>query len=138
MPRLIQSYADHQAKVRPLARAIVLANEELTYAELDRWSNSLARTLQFHGCRRGDRVGLLVAKWPLAIASILGILKADCIYVPLDVESPAPRNIKILDNSEPRLVLVDASGLKAFRSLRSYSGRMVELQVASIEGSRSL
>lgn len=138
MRRLIQSYADDQATDSPAARAVVLGNDQITYEELHRWSNSLARALQSYGCRRGDRVGLLVAKTPLAIASILGVLKADCIYVPLDVESPAPRNIKILDNSEPRLVLVDASGIKAFRALRSYSAKMVELQVASIEGSRSL
>jgi amino acid adenylation domain-containing protein len=121
-----------------MARAVVLANEELTYAELDRWSNSLARTLQFHGCRRGDRVGLLVAKWPLAIASILGILKADCIYVPLDVDSPVLRAIEILHNSEPRLLLVDATGAKTLRNLWSHCSKPSSFQAASIEPSSTL
>jgi amino acid adenylation domain-containing protein len=119
--RLIQSYADAQAKFRPTATAVVFGNEGLTYLDLYRWSNSLARALKSHGCRRGDRVGLMVSKSPMAIASILAVLKADCIYVPIDVESPAPRIIKILENSEPRLLLVDASGTKSLEELWSHS-----------------
>jgi amino acid adenylation domain-containing protein len=138
MPRLIQSYADVQAKLTPMARAIVLGNEALTYGELDRWSNSLARTLQSHGCCPGDRVGLLVSKWPLAVASILGILKADCVYVPLDIESPVPRAIEILHNSEPRLLLVDALGGKTLRELRSDSSKPAGFRAASIEQSTGI
>jgi amino acid adenylation domain-containing protein len=137
MRRLIQSYADAKAKLNPRARAVVLRGEELTYADLDRCSNALARTLQSLGCRRGDRVGLLVSKSPLAIASILGVLKADCIYVPLDVESPYSRVLKILDNSEPRLLIVDASGARILQDLRSHSAKCLELPVVSIEDSNA-
>jgi len=137
MCRLIQSYAEAQARSRPMARAVVLGNEEFTYADLDQWSNSLARALQSRGCRRGDRVGLLLSKAPLAIAGILGILKADCICVPLDVESPASRLNKILDNSEPRLLLVDASGRKVSRELRSFSTNALEIDAAATEGANT-
>jgi amino acid adenylation domain-containing protein len=133
MRRLIQSYADIQADYRPAAKAVVLGNEQLSYGELHRWSNSLARALQFHGCRRGDRIGLAVSKSPSAIASILGILKADCIYVPLDVESPVARTSKILVNSEPRLTLVDASGINSLEELRSNLATC-EFKIASIDG----
>src|SRR5262249_15463559 len=97
--------------------------------------NSLARALQAHGCRRGDRVALMLSKTPSAIASILGILKADCIYVPLDTESPASRSIRILENSEPRLLLVDTTGAKALQDLRSQFTKISEFRIASIEKS---
>src|SRR5207249_9233502 len=58
-------------------------------------SNQLARTLKAAGCERGDRVCFLLPKSPLAIVSMLGILKADCIYIPVDPSSPAPRVAKI-------------------------------------------
>ena len=132
MQRLIQSYADAQAELRPMARAIVFWNESLTYAQLHRWSNSLARAMQSHGCRRGDRVGLMVSKSPLSIASILAVLKADCIYVPLDVDSPEQRIVKILENSEPRLLLVDESGTKKLQELWSHSTR-IGFKAASLE-----
>jgi amino acid adenylation domain-containing protein len=135
MRRLIQSYADAQAQARPRARAVVLLDEHLTYAQLDQWSNSLARALQSHGCRPGDRVGLLVSKSPWAIAAILGILKADCIYVPIDVESPVARAVHILDNAEPRLVLADAAGARILAGLQSHSKILPTFQTASIESS---
>jgi amino acid adenylation domain-containing protein len=130
--RLIQSYADVHAKLRPTARAVAFGDETLTYADLHRWSNSLARAMQSHGCRRGDRVGLLVSKSPRAIASILAVLKADCIYLPIDIESPAPRIVKILENSEPRLLLVDASGTTTLQELWPHSTR-IGFKAASLE-----
>jgi amino acid adenylation domain-containing protein len=141
MRRLIQSYADAQAASRPTARAVVLGNRQLTYSELYQWSNALARALQSQGCQPGDRVGLLLSKAPLAIASILGILKADCICVPLDVESPAARLAKILDNSEPRLLLVDTSGKRILRDLRSHTAKLspiAAIKAASIERANTL
>src|SRR5262245_19881167 len=115
-----------------MARAVVFRDETLTYADLNRWSNSLARALQSHGCRRGDRVGLLVSKSPRAIASILAVLKADGIYLPIDVESPAPRIIKILENAEPRMLLVDASGTKTLEELWPHS-TTIGFKAASLE-----
>ena len=128
MRRLIQTDADAQANIRPGAKAVALGNEQLSYSELYQWSNRLARALQGHGCRRGDRVALAVSKTPRAIVSILGILKADCIYVPIDVESPAARTSKILENSEPRLILVDESGIRSIEEHRSDSDDDVSVQ----------
>ena len=133
MQQLIQLYADIQAKERPNARAVVLGDQQLTYGELYRFSNSLARALKSQGCRPGDRVVLMVSKSPLAIASILGVLKAGCIYVPLDVESPAVRNAMILDNCAPRLLLVDATGTKKLQELRSHSKMIALIPAATIE-----
>src|SRR5262245_54997465 len=133
--QLIQLYADIQAKARPNARAVVLGNQQLTYAELYRFSNSLARALKSRGCRPGDRVGLMLSKTPLAIASILGVLKAGCIYVPLDVDSPAVRSAMILENCAPRLLLVDATGKKKLKELRSHSTAMGRIPAGAIEAS---
>src|SRR5260370_24633248 len=51
---------------------------------------------------------MLLAKSPLAIVSMLGTLKADCTYVPLDASSPAPRVAKIVESAEPRVILAEA------------------------------
>jgi len=44
-------------------------------------------------------------KSPSAIVAILAILKADCIYVPLDVGSPVPRLAHMVAAAEPRCIL---------------------------------
>jgi amino acid adenylation domain-containing protein len=105
MPELLQQWVAQQADKRPERTAVVLDAGRLTYGELDALSNRLARALKEGGCARGDRVALLMPKSPMAIAALLGILKADCIYVPLDPSSPISRLEKILDSCESTSLL---------------------------------
>src|SRR6266446_5790158 len=91
MPELLQDWVTLQASLHPDAPAVVGETDVLSYWRLERLSNQIARSLRAHGCRRGDRVCLLMPKSPTAIACIVGIYKADCIYVPLDPTSPSPR-----------------------------------------------
>ena len=112
MTQVIQEYVTRQAERRPDAVALVLGEHRLTYGQLEQESNRLARVLKDSGCVRGDRVTIFQPKQPAAIVSMLGALKADCAYVPIDVASPAPRVAKILEAAEPRVILVDASSAK--------------------------
>jgi amino acid adenylation domain-containing protein len=105
MPRLLQDWVTRQAERRPEATAVVAGGRRLTYAEWDGLSNRLARLLRQAGCRRGDRVALLMSHSPLALVALVGIYKADAIYVPLDPGSPAARLRRILDACGSRLLL---------------------------------
>lgn len=106
MTRLLQSWVREQAIQRPAAPAVLLADSCLTYGELDALSTQLAQVLKRSGCRRGDRICLLMPKTPLAIAALIGIYKADCTYVPLDPSSPVARLSRIIESCEPRSLLV--------------------------------
>ncbi|HVH66990.1 MAG TPA: amino acid adenylation domain-containing protein [Gemmatimonadales bacterium] len=103
-PSLLQQWVIEQAQRRPDATALVMGAERMTYGELDALSNRLAHTLKAAGCERGDRVCFLLPKSPIAIASMLGILKADCTYIPADPSSPAPRIAKIVQSGEPKVL----------------------------------
>lgn len=105
MPELLHGWVTTQAERRPEASAVVLRDQKLTYGELDALSNQLARALKEGGCRRGDRICLLMPKSPMAIVGILGIYKADCVYVPLDPSSPAQRLSKIVNACANRWIL---------------------------------
>src|SRR5215475_4012493 len=109
MAELLQQLVTRQAERRPDAVALVMNGARINYAELEEASNQLARQLRAAGCVRGDRVCFLTPKRVAAIISELGILKADCVYVPLDPSSPAPRLAKIVASCEPRCVLVAGS-----------------------------
>ena len=98
-----------QAEVRPEGTAVVMGGERLSYGQLDALSNQVAHALRAVGCRRGDRVGLLLRKSPTTVASLLGVLKADACYVPLDTASPSRRLAKIVAAAAPRVILT-ASG----------------------------
>jgi amino acid adenylation domain-containing protein len=84
----------------PGRTAVALHGERLTYGALEVLSNQIARLLREAGLRRGDRVAVCMPKTPEAIAAILGIYKADGIYVPLDPASPSTRLVKMLDSCE--------------------------------------
>jgi len=101
---------------------MVLKGERNTYGRLEEVSNQLARMLIDGGCRRGDRVCLLLPKSPAAIVGILGILKADCMYVPLDPACPAARLAKIVATCENRWILAGGSANPVLNELASNYG----------------
>src|SRR5262249_35685476 len=106
---LIQEGISAQTRSRPDATAIVFNEERLSYVELEEASNRLANQLKGAGCKRGDRVGLLMPKSPAAIVAMLGVLKADAVYVPMDPASPAARHARVLEVSDCACIL--AAGL---------------------------
>jgi amino acid adenylation domain-containing protein len=105
MTDLLQNSVSIQAQRRPDAVALVMEGRALTYGQLEEMTNRLARLLKAAGCHKGDRVCFAIPKSPAAVIAMLGILKADCIHVPLDISSPAPRIAKLLRSSEPRCIL---------------------------------
>jgi amino acid adenylation domain-containing protein len=105
MPVLLQQGVTAQAQVLPEATALVFRGTRLTYGALEETTNRLANLLKDAGCRRGDRVGLLMPKMPTAIVAMLGVLKADAIYVPMDPASPAARQARVLEIADCRCIL---------------------------------
>lgn len=94
-----------QANARPEAWALAFKGTRMTYGALEETSNRLGHLLKDAGCGRGDRVGLLMPKMPAAIVAMLGVLKADAIYVPMDPASPAERQARVLEISDCRCIL---------------------------------
>jgi len=105
MSKLLQHWIAQHAQRRPEAVALAMNQQRMTYGELEAASNQLAHLLKAAGCQKGDRVCFLIPKSPAAIVCILGILKADCIYVPIDPASPAARAAKIIAACENRWLL---------------------------------
>jgi non-ribosomal peptide synthetase component F len=83
MSRLLQDIIVTRAESQPDLTALSASGQQLTYGELEQRSNRLARVLRDYRCRRGDRVGVLLGAPVDGAVAMLGILKADAIYVPL-------------------------------------------------------
>ena len=94
-----------RAARQPEALAVTLGDDELTYGELDRLSAAIAARLLEAGAQPDDRVCLFVAKSPLAIAAMLGCLRAGCVYVPIDLASPPARVRLIIEAADPAFAL---------------------------------
>lgn len=137
MTYLLQQWVTEQAERRPDATALVLDGIHLTYGQLEASSNQLARTLKAAGCKRGDRVCFLLPKSPVAIVSLLGILKADCIYIPIDPSSPAPRVAKMIASGEPRVILAGSRAASLLDGLLSDEGPRRSIAVGWMEAERA-
>ncbi len=80
-----------QADLTPGAEALVAGEERLTYAELDRRANRLARRLRRLGVGPEVRVGIALERNADLVVGLLAILKAGGAYVPLDPSYPRER-----------------------------------------------
>ncbi|CAN5240699.1 N/A [soil metagenome] len=89
--RTIHDLFAQQAASRPDSVALVLADSQLTYAQLNSRANQLAHCLIAQGVRRGDFIGLCLERSAETIVALLGILKAGAAYVPLDPAYPDER-----------------------------------------------
>lgn len=105
MDRLLQSWVTQQAELRPGDVAIVSGADKLAYGQLEIASNQLSHLLQNAGCQNGDRVCILMPKSAEAIVSMIGILRAGCLHVPIDVATPAARIRHIFDSCENRVII---------------------------------
>ncbi len=119
---LLQDYIDDRADRTPDATALVYRSQLFTYGDLAARSNQLARLLRATGCRRRDRVGILLPKSPEAVIGMLGILKADCIYVPMDIANPPSRLQMVLESSGSNCLLASSSSSRVLRELISNEG----------------
>ncbi|MEV0667907.1 amino acid adenylation domain-containing protein [Actinomadura luteofluorescens] len=95
----------HWAGKRPDAPAVEFQGETITYAELDRRSSALARTLIDGGVVPGDRVALWLHKSIESVVAVHGVLKAGAAYVPIDPSAPYKRAGHIIAHCEAACVI---------------------------------
>ncbi|MFB7333683.1 amino acid adenylation domain-containing protein [Streptomyces adustus] len=103
--RCLHRLVEEQVRRTPDAVAVTFGPEHLTYAELDRRANRLARALRDRGAGRGDTVAVLLARSAETVVAVLAVLKAGAAFVPVDPTHPAGRIRTVLEDSGAALVL---------------------------------
>ncbi len=98
--RCLHELFEAQVARTPEAVALVFADEELTYGELDSRANQLAHHLQGLGVGPEVLVGICVERSPEMVVGLLGILKAGGAYVPLDPTYPEDRLAFMLEDTQ--------------------------------------
>lgn len=90
---------EEQAQERPHAIAAVYGAERITYGDLNRRANQMARLLRARGVRQEVGVGICLERSVDLIVSMLAVLKAGGMYVPLDPTFPMSRLAFMLEDS---------------------------------------
>jgi non-ribosomal peptide synthetase component F len=94
-----------QARAAPERVALLFAGRALTYGELERASDALARWLVRRGAGCGTLVGICLERSPEMILGLVAILKAGAAFLPLDPSYPSARLAFMVEDSAAALLL---------------------------------
>ncbi|WP_217241543.1 amino acid adenylation domain-containing protein, partial [Streptomyces sp. AC555_RSS877] len=94
-----------QAARTPDAAAVVCEGRSLTYRELDRRANQLARLLISRGVGAEVRTAIALERGVDVVVAMLAVVKAGGVYVPVDPAYPADRIGFTLADAGARLLL---------------------------------
>ncbi|MCC5648468.1 amino acid adenylation domain-containing protein [Nostoc sp. XA013] len=101
----IHNLFEAQVEKTPDAIALIFANLELTYRELNNRANQLAHYLQNVGVQPEILVGICMERSLEMVIAILAILKVGAAYVPLDPTYPVERLSFVLEDTQLKFIL---------------------------------
>jgi amino acid adenylation domain-containing protein len=94
---------EERARAHPDRPAAVHGTAGLTYGELNAWANRLAHGLLARGVGAQDVVAVGLPRGLPWLATVLAILKAGGVYLPVDPQHPAERIAKIRQQAAARV-----------------------------------
>ncbi|MFE7048784.1 amino acid adenylation domain-containing protein, partial [Streptomyces californicus] len=101
LPALVEA----QVRRAPEHPAVVFGSTVLSYAELDRRANRLARRLIGIGTGPEQVVALAVPRSADAVVAMLAVLRTGAAYLPIDPRYPAQRIAFMLTDARPSVLL---------------------------------
>ncbi len=103
---------EDQVSKTPNNIAVVYEEEEISYAELNSKANQLAYKLRELGVKPDDKVAIITQRSIEIIIGILGIIKAGGAYVPMDPGYPGERIKYMLEDCQPKAILLGEAELQ--------------------------
>lgn len=105
-PRTIPELLEPGRRWGPDRIAVRCGDEHINYPELHRRSDNLAELLADRGVGPGSLVGLSTRRGIDLVVALVAIMKAGAGYFPIDSGYPLARKRFMLDDVEPRVVVV--------------------------------
>ncbi|MFI0982740.1 amino acid adenylation domain-containing protein, partial [Streptomyces sp. NPDC021093] len=96
---------ERQVRDTPQLPAVEAESGTRTYAELNAAANRLARVLVAHGAAPERHVAVALPRSAQWVETVLAVLKAGAVYVPLDPGHPTQRLATMLANVAPALLV---------------------------------
>jgi tyrocidine synthetase III len=111
---------EEQVRRTPLETAVAAVGKDeknseiVSYERLEKQSNQLAWYLRSLGVSPGSPVAVMMKRGPRLLQSILAIMKAGCVYVPVDENAPAGRIETIFKECRIRGLLTTGNMVEHF------------------------
>jgi amino acid adenylation domain-containing protein len=101
----IHQLVERMASEIPECPALIVNEQKITYAELNKRANRFARYLLKCGIQTESRVGIYLNRSVELIVAVLAIWKAGGAYVPFDTRDPRGRLAGLLARSAPEILI---------------------------------
>jgi amino acid adenylation domain-containing protein len=111
---------EEQVKKFPARAALTYEGVSYTYAELDARATQVAIALQQSGVQPNSIVSVFMGPCAEVVWGILGVLKAGCAYLPVDIHYPEERVQYILADSQASFLLTTSNDLQALNTSCSH------------------
>ncbi len=102
----LQQLFEKQVEKTPDNMAIYANGHQITYRELNRKANHLARLLRNKGVKADDIIAIMVGRSIEMFIGLLGTLKAGGSYLPIDVSYSKERKEYLLQDSQVQILLL--------------------------------
>lgn len=111
--------------------AVITAEEAVSYAALNSTANRLAALLAEVGLLTGMPVGILLERSVAMVYSVLGVLKAGGVYVPLEVQQPDARINSMMQSIGMGMIIADVSHLHRLEQILHVGGNAVRTVICT-------
>ncbi len=128
--KTVHQLFEEQVERTPDKTALIFERESLTYSELNKKANQLARVLRQNGVTTDTVVGIMVSRSLEMIFSILAVLKAGGTYLPLDPEYPPQRIEDMIEDSKAAIILTQEKFIQKI----SFKGKFIDVFVYNCSG----
>jgi amino acid adenylation domain-containing protein len=106
---LVNELLESQANKTPEKVALITCGKEYTFKQINDEANRIANALIKRGIEKGSTISLMLARDKTLITTFLGIIKAGCVAVPLDINFPPERISYIRKNSDSEYIITRQS-----------------------------
>jgi long-chain acyl-CoA synthetase len=96
--------------------ALITEGQRVTYRQLDQAVNAVARLIKQSGVGKGDKVALMLPNIPEFVYCYFGALKIGAVVVPLNTSSTPSELTYLLNNSDSKLLITQASQVKKYQA----------------------
>lgn len=132
LPQLLEQ----QAAIYPGRLAIVSNQEDINYCHLNKKVHQVARNLIRYNIEPGSVVAVSLPRSIHLLTTILGIMRAGCVYMPIDPRLPEERAQYMYADAEARCVVTDRPDIFDAPGIQTFS--FEDLEQVGVEDTSTL
>jgi len=108
MESTVRKQVDHQAATRPDATYLISSEsgQTMSYGELQRASRRLARYLQEHGAKPGDKIALLMPNGYQTCRLFVGVMYSGFCVTPVNLLAQPTQLAYVIDHCDTQIIFV--------------------------------